>query len=253
MYKVEKLLTSARKAAIDATSQRDAVDALAELVRPLGVSSVDCLISERLFLRWDRGTVPHQFHCVGFPKDWGRRWPRYAMVDPVLPATASAIWAVPIGQLRMGAGSKSSALRRELWDYLADVGLAEGVSVPVHLPAGAFGAVAFYRNTSTDTRKDKEQDETLFLLGQYFCRALAQRFGVADGPTRGLRNGLTKREQECLYWSSVGKTTEETAHILGRAPQTVRYHLDNASRKLGAVNRTSAVAQACARGIIDPN
>jgi LuxR family transcriptional activator of bioluminescence operon len=96
---------------------------------------------------------------------------------------------------------------------------------------------------------NNHRDDCLFMIGQFFCRALADRFALL--PQQEI--SLTDREVECLYWTSVGKTTEEIALIIGRATQTVRFHLESASKKLGAVNRASAVAQACSRGFINPH
>lgn len=47
---------------------------------------------------------------------------------------------------------------------------------------------------------------------------------------------LTPYESQCMHWLSQGKTTEETAIILGISPRTVRAHIENAKSKTGAVN-----------------
>jgi DNA-binding CsgD family transcriptional regulator len=61
---------------------------------------------------------------------------------------------------------------------------------------------------------------------------------------------LTVREAECLTWAARGKTSEEIARVLHRSSETVEFHLSNAMLKLGARNRTHAVAIATARGLI---
>ncbi|WP_394690484.1 LuxR C-terminal-related transcriptional regulator [Hoeflea sp.] len=62
---------------------------------------------------------------------------------------------------------------------------------------------------------------------------------------------LTERERECLVWTSSGKTSIEIARILGLSEHTVNHYLNNAARKLDAVNRTQAVALAIRQGFID--
>jgi LuxR family quorum sensing-dependent transcriptional regulator len=57
---------------------------------------------------------------------------------------------------------------------------------------------------------------------------------------------LTDRERDSLAWVAEGKSDWEIAVILGLAESTVRFHVDNARRKLGAVNRTQAVARLAA-------
>ncbi len=48
---------------------------------------------------------------------------------------------------------------------------------------------------------------------------------------------LTKREFECLYWFSLGKTIEEVAMILSITPRTVKAHISHIKDKLGCVNQ----------------
>jgi DNA-binding CsgD family transcriptional regulator len=54
---------------------------------------------------------------------------------------------------------------------------------------------------------------------------------------------LTRRELECLAWVSRGKTDLEIGHIVGCAPRTVRFHIDNAKTKLNVGSRVQAIAK----------
>ena len=64
--------------------------------------------------------------------------------------------------------------------------------------------------------------------------------------------GLNDREIEVLTWAARGKTSGEIATIVGLAPRTVDFHLDNARAKLGVSTRIQAVVEATRGGIIDP-
>jgi DNA-binding CsgD family transcriptional regulator len=75
------------------------------------------------------------------------------------------------------------------------------------------------------------------------------RFCPAGRP--GERPLLSPRERECLQWTAAGKTTWEIAAILEISPNTIDGYVAAATRKLGAVNRTQAVAEALRRGLID--
>lgn len=61
----------------------------------------------------------------------------------------------------------------------------------------------------------------------------------------GLEAGqnLTTRERDVLTWVAEGKSDWEIGVILGLSESTVRFHVDNARRKLNAANRTHAVAR----------
>jgi DNA-binding CsgD family transcriptional regulator len=68
---------------------------------------------------------------------------------------------------------------------------------------------------------------------------------ASDAPT------LTLREREVLTWISLGKSAWEIGEILGIAKRTVDEHAQTAARKLGAANRTQAVAIAVRARLIE--
>ena len=61
---------------------------------------------------------------------------------------------------------------------------------------------------------------------------------------------LTGREREVLMLLAQGLQLDEIAHRLGIGPETVRTHVRKASDRLGAANRTHAVAIAIRRRLI---
>jgi DNA-binding CsgD family transcriptional regulator len=63
---------------------------------------------------------------------------------------------------------------------------------------------------------------------------------------------LSGREVQCLEWVSRGKTSWETATILGLSERTVNFHLLNACRKLNVYGRQAGVAQAMRLGLLTP-
>jgi DNA-binding CsgD family transcriptional regulator len=70
-------------------------------------------------------------------------------------------------------------------------------------------------------------------------------------PARKRSNSLTSREIEVLTWVARGKSAWEIGEILHITKRTVDEHVRAATRKLGAVNRTQAVALAIRDRIID--
>jgi DNA-binding CsgD family transcriptional regulator len=61
---------------------------------------------------------------------------------------------------------------------------------------------------------------------------------------------LTDREREVLELLAQGRQLEEIALGLGIGSETVRTHIRNASERLGAANRTHAVAIAIRHHLI---
>lgn len=58
---------------------------------------------------------------------------------------------------------------------------------------------------------------------------------------------LTPREEECMMWASVGKTSWEIGVILDIKERTVVYHIENVKKKLGVKTRQQAIAWVISR------
>jgi DNA-binding CsgD family transcriptional regulator len=63
-------------------------------------------------------------------------------------------------------------------------------------------------------------------------------------------HSLSPREREVLWWAAEGKSAQEIGEILQIAKRTVDEHTQKAIRKLGAANRTQAVATALRKKLI---
>ena len=87
------------------------------------------------------------------------------------------------------------------------------------------------------------------LAGLYFhTHATTRLGGVSDPPAK--TGVLTQRERQCLAWAAQGKTVADTAILVGIAPRTVVFHLENARRKLDAASMAQCVAEALRRGLL---
>ncbi len=62
---------------------------------------------------------------------------------------------------------------------------------------------------------------------------------------------LTDREREILTWCANGKSSWDTAMILGITEDGVNFHLKNIFRKLGTQNRMGAIVKALHKGLIN--
>lgn len=61
---------------------------------------------------------------------------------------------------------------------------------------------------------------------------------------------LTRREYEILTLMAAGVRDRNMGQALGISHRTVRFHIENAVRKLGAVNRVNAIARAYDAGVL---
>lgn len=76
-------------------------------------------------------------------------------------------------------------------------------------------------------------------------RAAAERVLSPGSPGD---HGLSEREREVLQWVANGRTNSEIAKMLGLQTGTVKRHLENIYRKLGAVDRRDALARVQGKG-----
>jgi transcriptional regulator EpsA len=84
-----------------------------------------------------------------------------------------------------------------------------------------------------------------------FLRVLQnERPAVSAMPKVRRSQAVTDREAEILRWIKAGKTNPDIARILKLSPWTVKNHMQNILKKLGADNRSHAVARAISLGII---
>ena len=139
------------------------------------------------------------------------------------------------------------------WPVTPARGFYGGITVPIHMPRGRTGSVSWY---SRDQGLDipgvlREFGDLLRLVGHRFMDLVyairAETELVEDDRIR-----LSERELECLTWAALGRTDADIGGVIHRSPATARFHIDNAVRKLGARNRTQAVAIAAQRGLIHP-
>jgi DNA-binding NarL/FixJ family response regulator len=72
-----------------------------------------------------------------------------------------------------------------------------------------------------------------------------------DVPPRGSRGKLTRRQREILQLLANGESTTVAARELDLSEETVKTHTKNALARLGAKNRTHAVAIALRECLID--
>lgn len=78
-----------------------------------------------------------------------------------------------------------------------------------------------------------------------------ERFVDPAVPPRGSRGKLTRRQREIFQLLANGESTTVAARELGLSEETVKTHTKNALNRLGARNRTHAVAIALRESLIE--
>ena len=88
------------------------------------------------------------------------------------------------------------------------------------------------------------------LLQPVVASRLLERFSQAV-PLMAAPEQLTPRELEVLAWVAQGHPNKEIAERLAISQRTVKFHVSSIMGKLGAANRTEAVALAVQHGLIE--
>ncbi|HID9468990.1 TPA: autoinducer binding domain-containing protein [Serratia liquefaciens] len=132
----------------------------------------------------------------------------------------------------------------ELWWRMAQYGIREGWSQSVKDCYGRLGILTFAgESIPTQSPQAGARNETFFLwLAQTAHKTL--REALISVNDEAIKDVLTLREKDILRWCSEGKTSEETALLMGLSERTVNFHIGNSIKKLSVANKTAATAKA---------
>ena len=116
--------------------------------------------------------------------------------------------------------------------------------------AGAKGYVLKTREAEHLLRTVRLVAEGNMVIDPDLVVAVADELAAAQKGERG-RETLTERELEILQLLAFGYTNREIGARLFVSPDTVKTHLEHVYQKLGASDRTAAVAEAMRRRLIE--
>lgn len=233
-----------------------ALDVALGVVRGIGF---DCVIYDYtpVPLSHDgRLITPSVLKLRNTPSDMEDLWRNhgYYQIDPVQDAALTVsrpfVWSYD--------GCQSAVMERVLRprhspvvSYLRDTRLTTGVTVPIGLVGGD---LATFTVIGIDPEPDFVDVALHHLpeigdLGHLFHDLVFPSFD--DSLRTCLYIRLTERERQCLNLCAEGLTTKQIAHRIGRSIPTVTFHLGSATRKLGARNRSQAIARAAHYRLLD--
>ena len=125
---------------------------------------------------------------------------------------------------------------RAYWDALGEADIAEALCATSY---GSKGVITSLHLGFGERHIDTGTARAVQMAGLILTERLMEFSG-------GLKDdipSLSDRERDCLAFLADGRRDQEIADLLGITQTTVRFHIDNARRKLGARNRTQAIAR----------
>jgi len=133
------------------------------------------------------------------------------------------------------------------WSY--ELGLRYGMRDGFTCAVASRWVVAFWSRKELSKILTQPVRIMVFAAASFAALRLEQLVGL-DSDWLGTRNRLTPRELAVLRLVAAGAQSSEVALALSLGEETVRSHLKKAQTKLGARNRTQAVAEALRQNLI---
>lgn len=190
----------------------------------------------------DDETIPAVI--VDYPEQWQTHYfeNNYVTIDPVV--TRASLARIPY---RWSDLQDLTAPQRRMFAEAGDAGLVDGITVPIHGPAGEVFVAAI-----ATPYLDIDHRRSLSVVNMLVTQAHTVLVGLKHPGAPGAPVSLTSRERECLIWSARGKSSWDIGVILNISENTVNFHLKNAMSKLKASTRVLAIVKAIRMGLIVP-
>jgi DNA-binding CsgD family transcriptional regulator len=185
--------------------------------------------------------------AVTYAPEWVRHYLQegYVNIDPVVRAGLCGILPVDWASLDL-ADPVIAKFFGEAQEF--KIG-PNGLSVPVRGRHGEFAlfSVSSDINPSEWLKIKKLLMRDLMMLAYHFHDWALGAEGIER---HDYLTALSTREKDCLKWKALRKSDWDLSQAIGISERTVKFHLESARAKLGAVNTTHAVAKAISFGLI---
>lgn len=209
-------------------------------LRVLGAARLPAQVSDWLSAKLGE-TV---FLCKDSPSGWWQEYMSLAKtyVDQDLMMARSSL--APFTWTESRRMLEPIGIDRWPYDLALKYGMRDGFTCPV----GRRWLLAFWSPKLLS--KCSWENRAIIFLAANFAALRLEQLLPANARLVPRRSRLTPRELAVLRISSLGRAVSETSAALGIGEETVRSHLKKAQQKLGARNRTQAVAEALRQHLI---
>jgi LuxR family quorum-sensing system transcriptional regulator CciR len=226
------------------------VDAMAELKELVGDASRDLGFDYYALIQHVRFGLPSRHvRLTNYPIQWlayVREQTR--LHDPVLRAAERASSGFTWDKL-----DRLVTMTRQEQDYMqraARHGIAQGYTVPNHVPGETFGSCHFVMRPERDF--PEESISAAQALGNFAFEAarrlLAERNESSEAWIQPAP--LSERQRECLLFVAKGKSDSIIGQLLNIKPRTVNEHIEAAKRRYSVATRSQLLVRALFRSEI---
>lgn len=171
-----------------------------------------------------------------------------AFQDPVLKAAERSstgfLWSKVEEVLPLTDGQRKHMKRAVRF------GLAEGFTVPNHVPGETFGSCHFA--VRRHSMLPAESVPAAQALGSFAFEAARRALTKYEEPSENFVTPapLTERQRDCVLFAARGKSDSVIAQLLDIRPSTVNEHIEAAKRRYSVATRTQLIVRALFRSEI---
>lgn len=185
---------------------------------------------------------PGAVMMVNYPKIWLERFSanRYAARDPVFLAARRQVLPFQWSDWRFRHGLEADQI--EILHEAADVGLADGFTIPIHAP-DALPASCSLAIGPDGIDPLHVRDAHWYAV---YAHESARRLLSTPAPRRRVRLG--RRERQCLELIARGKSDFEISVIVGLSEHTIHNTVRRIMSKYGVATRVQAFVRALRDG-----
>ncbi len=177
---------------------------------------------------------------ISYPTAWADlyRSQNFVQVDPIVSTGRT-------GLLYWSDVYRQSPPGKEFYAQAKSFGLSNGFS-HIHTDNNIFGLMSI---ADKKLRNSERSRTILNTVAPHFHQLIAK---ILHQKACQQVPKLTAREREVLLWAMEGKSNWEISVILGISKESIKGHIANILHKLGANNRTQAVAIALQYNLLLP-
>jgi DNA-binding CsgD family transcriptional regulator len=213
--------------------------AMRRAILPLGFTMTACGV-----VSGPKVAAGNPFYFADWPPDWVTLYQdeNFVAIDPMTRWAKVSAQSISISQVCEQLSARDPG--RRVVDAGRSLRVTEGLLVPVAADGGSPGLV------SVSGERDALQPQERAFLEIVSTSTMRRAVQLDESPAvPKLDPALTKRELDCIALLVRGLGDRDIAAKLGISEPTVRFHLDGARRKTGAISRTHLAALAMWLGL----
>jgi LuxR family quorum-sensing system transcriptional regulator SolR len=206
--------------------------------RRLGMQSVSWVIKLPIPLLDQRVIIFNTY-----PKEWERRYfaNNYIAIDPTVKHGMNSV-------LPMLWSDEIMNEAPDFWEDARSFGLGVGIAQSVYDRQGSCSMLSLSRDSMEFTQTELAEKAPKFSwLSQLIHTGMTRLIFPKEIPETAAN--LTAREKEVLKLVAAGMTSQVIADRLNLSKRTADFHIEEATTKLGAENRTDAAVKAIVLGL----